>query len=74
MLLEIVGGLHINLLEERKISFWIGFLAKKKYLSAPLSLVMSERLFNTIENIYKAIRSRLKPEHCEELAFVHYTY
>jgi hypothetical protein len=44
----------------------------KKVLCAPPSSVLSERLFSTTGNIFEAKRSRLLPEHGEQIAFLNY--
>ena len=44
----------------------------KEVLCAPLSSVMSERLFSTTGNIFKAKRSRLLLDHREQIAFLNY--
>ena len=44
----------------------------KKVLCALPSSVMSERLFSTTGNIFKAKRSRLLPDHGEPIIFLNY--
>jgi len=47
-------------------------LLAKRVLSAAPSSVMSERLFSVTGNIYEARRSRLLPEHGEQIAFLNF--